>query len=216
MQINLEILKSARIEDMKKIANLNEKAIVPDMMVRRRLTRNARIALYLTDKIDDFISPIVIGNAYGEVPETFDILRCIAANETVSPTAFQNSVHNTPASYLSIVEQNKGYITTVSDLHETSISVLKVGAVKSLEYETLLLIVSDSIDFERVEDLNRCDIDIMECGIAFLVRKTDKKATVTLTKKSYRGYSPSMWPMLELFENIVDLENEEKIVAIEI
>jgi hypothetical protein len=216
MQINLEILKSARIEDVAKIINLNEKTVVPDMMIRRRLTRNARIALYLTDQIGDFKSPIIIGNAYGEVPETFDILRCIAANETVSPTAFQNSVHNTPASYLSIVGQNKGYITTVSDLHETSTSVLKVGAVKSLEFETLLLIVSDSINFERVEDLNRCDIDKMECAVAFLVRKTDKKETISLTGKRYHGYSPSVWRMLELYDSVIDLENEEKIVAIEI
>lgn len=216
MQINLEILKSSRIEDLQKIANLNEKIIVPDMMLRRRLTRNARIALYLTDQIGDFTSPIIIGNAYGEVAETFDILRCIAANETVSPTAFQNSVHNTPASYLSIVGQNNGYITTVSDLYETAASVLKVGAVKSLEFETLLLIVSDSIDFERVDELNRCCVKIMECGVAFLVRQTKKEATMSFTQQSYPDYSPSVWPMLELFDQTAELGEKEKIIAIEI
>lgn len=216
MQINLEILKYSKIEDDQKIANLNEKAIVPDMMLRRRLTRNARIALYLTDQIGAWDIPTIIGNAYGEVNETFEILRAIAAGETVSPTAFQNSVHNTPSSYLSIVGNNKGYITTLSDLHETARSVLRVGAVKALSYERVLLIASDSIDFERIEEINRCGVKVMECGVAFLVRKTEKEATITLTRKEYPGYSPSVWPMLELFEQAAELGEKEKIVAIEI
>lgn len=216
MQINLEILGFATVEDPQKCTTLNEKTVVSDMMLRRRLTRNARMALYLTDQIGDFTSPIVIGNAYGEVAETFDILRCIAGNETVSPTAFQNSVHNTPASYLSIVGQNKGYITTVSDLHETATSVLKVGAVKSLTFETLLLIVSDSIDFERVEELNRCGITLKECAAALQVRHSQKEATMTLSGKAYDGYSPSIWAMLEIIEKMVESNGSEVIVAIEI
>jgi hypothetical protein len=216
MQINLEILKIATVEDPQKCTTLNEKIVVSDMMLRRRLTRNARIALYLTDQIGDFTAPIVIGNAYGEVNETFDILRCISAKETVSPTAFQNSVHNTPASYLSIVGQNKGYITTVSDLYETAASVLKVGAVKSLQFETLLLIVSDSIDFERVNELNRCDIVMKECGVALRVQCTQKEPTITLSGKKYSGYSPSIWPMLEISEKLKALKNSEAVIGIEI
>lgn len=216
MKINLEIIKSARTEDAIKIINLNEKIIVPDMMIRRRLTRNARIALYLMDQINDFSSPVIIGNAYGESVETFAILRSIANNETVSPTSFQNSVHNTPASYLSIVGQNKGYITTVSDLNETSIAVLKVGAVKSLEFDRLLLIVSDSIDFERIDELNRCGIVQKECGVALLVANTTKEPTITLTGKKYPGYSPSIWPMLEVEEKITILGLNTGIIAIEI
>jgi hypothetical protein len=216
MQINLEIIKYSKIEDNLKIANLNEKAIVPDMMLRRRLTRNARIALYLSDQIGAWDVPTVIGNAYGEVNETYDILRAIAAGETVSPTAFQNSVHNTPASYLSIVGNNKGYITTLSDLEETARSVLRVGAVKSLTYERILLVVSDSIDFERIEEINRCGVTVMELGVAFLVRKTEKEATITLTQKVYPGYSPSVWPMLELLEQAAELGEKEKIITIDI
>lgn len=216
MQINLEILNCSKVQDAQKIVSLNEKNIVPDMMLRRRLTRNARIALYLTDQIGAWDVPIIIGNAYGEVNETFDILRAIAAGETVSPTAFQNSVHNTPASYLSIVGKNKGYITTLSDLYETAHSVLRVGAVKSLSHERILLIVSDSIDFECLDEVNRCNVKVLECGIAFLVRQTDKEATLSLTQKSYPDYSPSMWPMLELFEHATELGEKDKIIAIEI
>lgn len=216
MQINLEILNFAHVEDLEKCTTLNEKTVVSDMMLRRRLTRNARIALYLTHQIGDFTSPVVIGNAYGEVVETFDILRSIATGETVSPTAFQNSVHNTPASYLSIVGQNKGYITTVSDLHETATSVLKVGAVKSLKFEKLLLIVSDSIDFERIAELNRCGIALKECGAALQVCHTTKEPTIVLEGKKYAGYSPSIWPMLEIIEKLHEAKSGEAVIAIEI
>ncbi|MDD5548517.1 MAG: beta-ketoacyl synthase chain length factor, partial [Sulfurovaceae bacterium] len=96
MSINLEILVIKSIEDDEKIFNLNEKDIVSDMMLRRRLTRNARIALYLTDLLDAWDMPVVIGSAFGEVVETFEIIRSIDMSQTVSPTHFQNSVHNTP------------------------------------------------------------------------------------------------------------------------
>jgi hypothetical protein len=165
MTINLEIVGFSSIEDSEKCTALNEKTIVTDMMLRRRLTRNARIALYLCDVIGDPSSPVIIGNAYGEVVETYDILKALRNGETVSPTGFQNSVHNTPASYLSIVNQNKGYITTVSDLGNTSASVLSVGAVKSLEHGNIFLIVTDAVDFEDLDELNRWADQRVWCGI---------------------------------------------------
>jgi hypothetical protein len=214
MQINLEILGFATVEDAEKCSALNEKVIVSDMMLRRRLTRNARIALYLADQLGDWNSPIVIGNAYGEVAETFDILKSIASHETVSPTAFQNSVHNTPASYLSIVGQNKGYVTTVSDLHETAEAVLKVGAVKSLSAESIVLIVTDAIDFEHIDELNRCGITRKECGVALRVRYTEQPATLYLSANRFEGYSLSVWKMLEITQKCA--EHPNPIIGVEI
>ncbi|MDD2829440.1 MAG: beta-ketoacyl synthase chain length factor [Sulfuricurvum sp.] len=198
MQINLEILGFAVVEDAEKCTALNEKVIVSDMMLRRRLTRNARISLYLADQLGEMNTPIVIGNAYGEVAETFDILKAIASHETLSPTAFQNSVHNTPASYLSIVGQNKGYVTTVSDLHETSEALLKVGALKSLSAGSMVLILTDAIDFPHIDELNRCGITRKECGVALHVRHTEQPTTLFLSGKQFEGYSPSVWKMLEI------------------
>jgi hypothetical protein len=213
MKINLKILASEFIADDEKIMTLNEKEIIPNMMIRRRLTRNARIAIYLAHKLNAFDLPIVIGNAYGEVIETFEILKSIDQKMTLSPTHFQNSVHNTPASYLSIVAENRGYITTVSDLFKTAQSVLKVGAVKSLKYKKMLLIVVDSIDFECVDKLNRCNIKKKESGIAMVVEATAKEPTIKLENKSFKEYSPSLWKMLEIHKQLSDKEN---IVAISI
>lgn len=207
MTINLEILAIKSIEDDEKISNLNEKDIVADMMLRRRLTRNARIALYLTDLLDAWDMPVVIGSAFGEVVETFDIIRSIDISQTVSPTAFQNSVHNTPASYLSIVGNNTRYVTTVSDIENTANSVLTVGAVKSIEYDKLLLIVVDAMDFDHFDDLNKCGVTKKECGVAMIVQQTSKAPTITLEQQKFIGYSPSVWTMLEIINKISDAEN---------
>ncbi|MDD5548265.1 MAG: beta-ketoacyl synthase chain length factor [Sulfurovaceae bacterium] len=207
MSINLEILVIKSIEDDEKISNLNEKDIVSDMMLRRRLTRNARIALYLTDLLDAWDMPVVIGSAFGEVVETFEIIRSIDMSQTVSPTHFQNSVHNTPASYLSIVGNNTGYITTVSDIENTADCVLSVGAVKSMEYDKLLLIVVDAMGFDCFDDLNKCGVTKKEFGVAMVVQQTSKAPTITLEQQKFVGYSPSVWPMLEIMKKLSDIEN---------
>ena len=49
-KVAINILSAAKVYAPKKIENLDEKGIVPKMMVRRRLTRNAKIMLYLADK----------------------------------------------------------------------------------------------------------------------------------------------------------------------
>lgn len=215
--INLKILKSAHIADAQKCTTLNEKTIVTDMMLRRRLTRNARLALYLADQIGAKESAIVIGNGYGEVNETYDILRALHEKSSLSPTAFQNSVHNTPASYLSIVAQNRGYITTVSDLNDTALSVLKVGALKSLQYPQLALMVTDSIQFERIGEINKCGIEFLEGGAALLVTRSTAEATITLSGKSYPSYSPTLWPILEIIEQCEALPaHREAIVSIKL
>lgn len=215
--INLKILRYAQVEDAQKCTALNEKTLVSDMMLRRRLTRNARVSLYLADQIGGTESAIVIGNGYGEVAETYDILRAILAKTSLSPTAFQNSVHNTPGSYLSIVAGNRGYITTVSDLNDSSLSVLKVGALKSLQYPQLALIVTDSIHFERIDEINKCAIEYQESGAALLVSHTNAEATIALSGKSYPGYSPTLWPMLDIIEQCRALpEDTEAILSVAI
>lgn len=215
--INLKILRHAKIADAEKCTALNEKTIVADMMLRRRLTRNARIALFLADQIGGSESAIVIGNGYGEVMETYDILKAIYEQSSLSPTAFQNSVHNTPASYLSIVAGNRGYITTVSDLNDTSLSALKVGALKSLQYPTLALIVTDSITFERTDEINKCDIIFQEGGAALLVTQTTDAPTIHLRGKKYPGYAPTLWPMLDIIEQCASLSPDaEAIISVTI
>ena len=103
MKINLEIVESAFIFAPEEIAELNTKALVPKMLFRRRLTRAAKIAIYLADRVNFERGRIVYGSSFGELLSTANILDSIEKKEPISPTAFQNSVYNTAVSYLSIL-----------------------------------------------------------------------------------------------------------------
>ena len=214
MKINLKILKSSYISASEKCEELNEKELVKKMMLRRRLTRASKIAIYLASKVGYNNNRIVFGSAYGEVQATVDIINSIYHKTLISPTAFQNSVHNTPASYLSIVSGNVGEVTTVSDLFSTSLSVLKTGAVKALKGDRLLLLTVDAFNFDGVNDINRCGATKLESGIALLVEITNEKANISITDKQYSEISPSLWHMLEVYNSAIKLDNP--IVEVEI
>lgn len=214
MKINLKILNSSYISASKKCEGLNEKELVKNMMLRRRLTRSARIAIYLASKVGYSNERVVFGSAYGEVKATVDIINSIYHKTLLSPTAFQNSVHNTPVSYLSIVSGNTGEIITVSDLFNTSLSVLKTGAIKALNGDRLLLLSIDTFDFDGVKEINRCNVTELESGVALLVEVTDQKANIAITDKKYSEISPSLWHMLDVYNSAKELDNP--VVEVEI
>ena len=95
MKMNFIVKATAKVSADTKCETLDEKRIVPKMMLRRRLTRAARIMVYLADACDFRDGAVVYGSAYGEMQATADIVGAIDANEPISPTAFQNSVSNT-------------------------------------------------------------------------------------------------------------------------
>ena len=49
-KVALKIVSAAKVSAPIKIEDLDEKRIVPKMLLRRRLTRNAKIMLFLSDK----------------------------------------------------------------------------------------------------------------------------------------------------------------------
>jgi len=214
MKINLKIIASAFVSANEKSEELQEKALVKKMMLRRRLTRGAKIAIYLASKVGYQQEKIVFGSAYGEVNATVDIVESIYNKTLLSPTAFQNSVHNTPASYLSILSENSGEVTTVSDLFDTSLSVLKTGAIKALKGDRLLLLNVDSFNFKGVEKMNSCSITQLESGVALLVEVTTDEANIIIENTEYGNISPSLWQMLEIYHKSNALKSP--IVEIEI
>jgi len=198
MKIKLKILKSEAILAQEKCVDLNEKFLIEKMMLRRRLTRGAKIAVYLASRVGYVQERIVFGSAYGEVQATVNILSSIINKKSLSPTSFQNSVHNTPVSYLSIVSGNIGEITTVSDLFDTSLSVLKTGAIKALRGDTILLLNIDAFNFNDVNQINTCGVSYLESGVALLVEVTEDEANIVIDNKKYNDVSPSLWQMLEI------------------
>ena len=214
MKINLKIISASFISSDDKCDALEEKKLVPKMMLRRRLTRGAKIAIYLASKVGYEKERIIFGSAYGEVKATVDIVESIYNKTLLSPTAFQNSVHNTPASYLSILSENQSEVTTVSDLFDTSLSVLKTGAIKALKGDRLLLLNVDAFNFDGVKEMNSYSISKLESGVALIVEVTDEKANISIENIKNSEISPSLWQMLEIYNKSKKLDNP--IVEIEI
>jgi len=198
MKMNFKVIKTARISAESKCESLDEKRIVPKMMLRRRLTRASRIMVYLADACGFSEGCVVYGSAYGEMQATADIVAAIDAKEPISPTAFQNSVYNTAPSYFSLLHKNRSEILTVSSGDETSRNVLQTGALQALSSNNAVLMVcSEAINIAKIEEVNNCT-KYLESGVALSIVPTDEEANISVTAQEHEGYAPSLWAMLDV------------------
>ena len=198
MKINLEILESAYVYAPREIADLNTKELVPKMITRRRLTRAAKIVIYLADKVSFVNGRIMYGSSFGELGVTAKILHAIDVTESISPTHFQNSVYNTAVSYLSMLNNNTNEIMTLSSGDNTSLNILKAGAIKAMDGDTLLLMAMETLNIEKIEEVNHC-IDFLECGVALKVKYTEKEATIDMSSVHHTEATPaSLFHMLNV------------------
>ena len=93
----------------------------------------------------------------------------ILKNDILSPTDFQNSVYNTAVSYASILFKNTSEILTISSGEQTSLKVLKVGAIKALDEDEILLVCCETLNINNIEEVNYC-IDFLESAVALKVK----------------------------------------------
>jgi len=167
--VALNIISSAKIYAPNKIEDLDEKRLAPNMMMRRRLTRNSRIMLYLADKCNFKGGKIVYGSCFSEIEETAKIANAILEKSMLSPTSFQNSVYNTAPSYFSLINKDTDEIITVSSGMKTSLDALKTAALQALvSGEKILCVCSECINIKNVEEINKCT-DFLEAGAAVVV-----------------------------------------------
>jgi len=206
MIVNLEILSSAFLLGKKSVENLHTKELVPKMILRRRLTRGAKILVELQNMVDFKDGRVICGSAYGELGVTAKILESIKDKQAISPTDFQNSVYNTAVSYLSILSKNQNEIATLSCGDNTARSVLKMGAVKALDEDEILLVCFETINIENIEQINSC-IDFLESGVALKVRVTDKKANIKVEKSKTKGIPKSISELLYVAQTMGKIEN---------
>ena len=197
MKISLEILASAYLLGEKNVSELRTKELVPNMMLRRRLTRGAKLVVELCDRVGFHQGRILCGSAYGELGMSENILTAIKNEEPISPTDFQNSVYNTAVSYLSILQNNHHEIGTLSCGDKTAQALLKAGAVKALDGDELLLICFETLDIARINEVNRC-IDFLESGVALKVRVSHKEATLFMEKSKTQGIPSSIGELLHV------------------
>lgn len=172
-KVALKILSSHKIYAKTKLEDLDEKRLVPSMMLRRRLTRNSKVLLYLSDKCAFDGTKIVYGTCYSELQEAAKMANAVVTNGLLSPTSFQNSVYNTAPSYYSLIHKDRDEIITVSSGMKTSLDTLKTAALQALvSKEKILCVAVECINIENIQDVNRCT-DYLEAGVAVVVEIAD-------------------------------------------
>jgi hypothetical protein len=174
MRVAVNIVSAKKVAAKEKIEDLDEKRIVPKMMLRRRLTRNAKIMLYLADACSFKGGKIIYGSAFGELHATVGITNAIAEGTPISPTLFQNSVYNSAPSYFSLLNEDRDEIITISSGMQTSKDALKSAALQALvSKERVLCVVSESLNIERIEEVNDCS-EYLEAGAAVVLEVAEE------------------------------------------
>lgn len=213
MKINLEIIDASYLIGEKEVENLNTKELVPKMVLRRRLTRASKLVIELMSNLDYKDGRIIYGTSFGELLASSNILNAILKEDILSPTDFQNSVYNTAVSYASIIQKNTSEILTISSGEETSLKVLKVGAIKALDEDEILLICSETLNIKNIEEVNHC-VDFLESAVALKVRVCEEKANISFENMKNEAYPKSIEHIMHIAKNFQ--KNNKNIIEVEI
>ncbi|MDF1884504.1 beta-ketoacyl synthase chain length factor [Sulfurimonas sp. SAG-AH-194-C21] len=198
-RVAINIINAAKIYAPIKIEDLDEKRIVPKMMLRRRLTRNAKIMLYLADKCGFTGGKIVYGSAFGELQATVGITDAILNETSISPTLFQNSVYNSAPSYFSLLNGDKDEIITISSGMNTSRVALQTAALQALvSGERVLCVVTECLDINMIEDVKTCT-SYLESGVAVVLEiAKDESGAVEIENVKEEGVIDSLQELMTL------------------
>ncbi|QKF83500.1 beta-ketoacyl synthase chain length factor [Halarcobacter ebronensis] len=197
MKVNLEILEAAYLFGKESIENLSTKELVPKMVIRRRLTPAAKIVVELLNKIEFNNHRVFYGTNYGELNASSKILNSILYEDILSPTDFQNSVYNTAVSYASILNKNYSEILTTSSGDETSQKLLKLGAIKALDKDEVVLICTETINIKNINQINKC-IDYLESGVVLKLKISEEEASIKYEGIRNKGFPKSIDEMLTI------------------
>jgi hypothetical protein len=174
-KIAINILSAAKVYAPIKIEDLDEKRIVPQMMIRRRLTRNSKIMLYIADKCAFTGGKIVYASAFGELQSTVGITDAILNDTQISPTLFQNSVYNSAPSYFSLLNEDKDEIITISSGMKSSLDALKTAAIQALvSGEKILCVATECLDIQNIEEVNNCT-SYLEAGAGVVLELAENE-----------------------------------------
>ena len=157
MKVAINIISAFKVYADIKIEDLEEKRIVEKMIIRRRLTRNTKIMLYLADKCRFTNGKIVYASAFGELQSTVGITDSILNDTSLSPTLFQNSVYNSAPSYFSMLNGDKDEIITISSGMKSSLDAIKTASLQALiSGERVLCVATECLDIARINEVNSC------------------------------------------------------------
>ncbi len=214
-KVAINIINAHKIYAKTKLEDLDEKRLVPSMMVRRRLTRNSKVMLYLSDRCNFSGTKIVYGTCYSELQEAAKMADAVINNGLLSPTSFQNSVYNTAPSYYSLINKNKDEVITVSSGMKTSLDTLKTAALQALvSKEQILCVAVECINIPNIEEVNRCT-SYLEAGVAVTLEIADDMIGAKEIEDSYRvdGIIDSLQDLMSV---VGMYENSIKKIVVEL
>ena len=197
--VALNIISSAKIYAPQKLENLDEKRLAPNMMMRRRLTRNSKVMLYLADKCGFENGKIVYGSCFSELEETAKIANAVLEEGMLSPTSFQNSVYNTAPSYFSLINKDTDEIITISSGMKTSLDTLKTAALQALvSGEKVLCICIECINIKNIEEINKCT-KYLESGVAVVLElSSDESGAKDIEALHVEGIMDSLQDLMSV------------------
>jgi len=198
-RVAINIISAANSSAPTKIEDLEDKRIVPKMMLRRRLTRNAKIMLYIADKCEFTGGKIVYGSAFGELQSTVGITDAILNATPISPTLFQNSVYNSAPSYFSLLNVDKDEIITISSGMNTSMASLQTAALQALvSGERVLCVATECLDIANIEQENSCT-SFLEAGAGVVLEiAKDESGAVEIESLKEEGIIGSLSELVSL------------------
>lgn len=213
-KVAINIVSAAKVSAPVKIEDLEDKRIVPKMMLRRRLTRNAKIMLYIADKCAFEGTKIVYGSAFGELQSTVGITDAILNETQISPTLFQNSVYNSAPSYYSLLNGDKDEIITISSGMNSSKAALQTAALQALvSGEQVLCVATECLDINMIEQVNSCT-SFLEAGAGVVLEiAQDEVGAVELESLSDDGIIDSLSDLTSLV-NMSEKESKKVFITL--
>jgi hypothetical protein len=169
-------------------------AVIPSAL-RRRVTTLALLAAEVAEQAsvaaatDLATASFVLGSAYGEIGCAVEMMRCFGEREGMpSPMRFHNSVHNTPAAYLSIATGNCGFSTAVAAGPETTAAALvEAAALLADRGGDAIVVLLD----EPVPDPFTRSPDVPIAAAALAVSAAPRAATLAHIEALRRGPAPA-------------------------
>lgn len=208
-KVALQILSAEKIYAPIQIQELDEKRIVPQMMLRRRLTRNAKIMLYIADKCSFTGGKIVYASAFGELQSTVGITDAILHETQISPTLFQNSVYNSAPSYFSLLNNDKDEIITISSGMKSSLDALKTAALQALiSGEKILCVATECLDIQNIQEVNHCT-SYLEAGVGVVLEiAKEESGAVAIEDLQEEGVMESLQDLMKVVNMSRNGENK--------
>lgn len=117
-------------------------------MLRRRLDRHGRMALATAWPCAEGLSSVslVFASRHGDLDRTLELLNALAQGETLSPTAFSLSVHNSTAGLFSIAKSDRAAATAVAAGADTlSMGLMEAANMIAAGAEAVLFCYADDM-----------------------------------------------------------------------